>query len=80
MYVCVCNAITDKQIRAAAADGVHTLPDLRRELGVAARCGSCREMATDILRDSQSRAVSNPAACQPAPALPDVFQDGVQSQ
>ncbi|MCH9693223.1 MAG: bacterioferritin-associated ferredoxin [Gammaproteobacteria bacterium] len=53
MYVCICNAITDKQIRKAAASGVKDLWDLQRELGVASGCGSCKEMASEILRESR---------------------------
>lgn len=51
MYICICNAITDKEIRKAAAAGVEDLWGLQRELGVAAGCGSCKEMASDILRE-----------------------------
>jgi bacterioferritin-associated ferredoxin len=50
MYVCICNAITDKQIREAAKSGVKDLWGLQRELGVAVGCGSCKETAADILR------------------------------
>ena len=49
MYVCICNAITDKQILRAAESGVEDLWGLQRELGVAAGCGSCKEMASEIL-------------------------------
>ena len=59
MYVCVCNAITDKQIRKAAKSGVRNLWQLQAELGVATNCGSCKETATQILRDS--RRSSRPA-------------------
>ena len=52
MYVCVCNAITDKQIRKAAKSGVRNLSQLQAELGVATNCGSCKDTATEILRDS----------------------------
>jgi bacterioferritin-associated ferredoxin len=52
MYVCICNAITDKQIRKAAAAGVSDLWGLQRELGVASNCGSCKEMAMEILREA----------------------------
>ena len=41
MYVCICNAITDKQIRTAAASGVKDLHGLQAKLGVATGCGSC---------------------------------------
>jgi len=55
MYVCICNAITDKQIRKAAESGARNLWDLQSELGVATQCGSCKEMASDILRESATR-------------------------
>jgi len=37
MYVCICNAVTDKQIRQAARSGVEDLWGLQRELGRLAR-------------------------------------------
>jgi bacterioferritin-associated ferredoxin len=51
MYVCICNAITDKQIRRAARAGATNLWDLQAELGLASGCGSCKEQAMDILRE-----------------------------
>ena len=51
MYVCICNGITDKQIRRAAKAGVRNLWGLQVELGVASNCGSCKEVAMDIIRD-----------------------------
>ena len=51
MYVCICNAITDKQIRKAAESGVTSLWELQKKLGVASNCGKCRETAVDILRE-----------------------------
>ena len=51
MYVCICNAITDKQIRAAAENGTTDLRALQAELGVATGCGSCEDMATEILAE-----------------------------
>ena len=51
MYVCICNAITDKQIRQAAESGVTSLWELQKKLGVASNCGKCSEMAVDILRE-----------------------------
>ena len=55
MYVCICKAVTDKQIRRAAARGVDNLYELRESLGVAAGCGSCAGAAEAILREGQSR-------------------------
>jgi bacterioferritin-associated ferredoxin len=69
MYVCICNAITDKQIRKAAESGVEDLWTLQRELGVAAGCGSCLELASAILSESvRSRKVAEPVLYSPAMA------------
>ena len=55
MYVCICNSVTDKQIRKAAARGVDNLLELREKLGVAACCGSCADAAEEILQESATR-------------------------
>ena len=67
MYVCVCNAITDKQIRRAARNGVSTLYELRGTLGVAAGCGSCARTAEDIL-DEELLGSASPQVNVPSPA------------
>jgi bacterioferritin-associated ferredoxin len=51
MYVCVCAAVTDRQIHQAAREGAATLGDLRRDLGVAAECGRCASCARQCLRE-----------------------------
>jgi bacterioferritin-associated ferredoxin len=53
MYVCICNGITDRAIREAARDGVATLADLRRRTGCADCCGSCGDLAQEILDDAR---------------------------
>ncbi len=60
MYVCICNAITEQQIRDAAATGSADLGTLQRELGLAAGCGSCREIALDVLRDATQKPSHSP--------------------
>ena len=55
MYVCICNSITDKQIRRAAKSGVDNLYELREALGVASNCGTCADMAESILDETNSR-------------------------
>ena len=66
MYVCICNAVTDKQIRKAAESGVNDLWGLQRELGVAVACGACKEMAYEIIRESrEARALGEPVTYVP---------------
>jgi bacterioferritin-associated ferredoxin len=52
MYVCVCNAVTDREIRSAVALGVRSLADLQTTLGVATCCGRCADCARGIVRDA----------------------------
>ena len=69
MYVCICNAITDKQIRKAAESGVRDLWGLQAQLGVASNCGSCKETAVEILREHRpARRCAEPQIYQPSPA------------
>jgi len=49
MYICVCNAITERQVRESVAAGAVTLADLQFELGVATCCGCCADTARDYL-------------------------------
>ena len=54
MYVCVCQAVTDRQIRQAAEGGARTLKDLRRELGVTRDCGRCASCARECLHEANA--------------------------
>lgn len=51
MYVCVCNAVTDRQIREACCNGACSMRQLNRELGVGNCCGRCAKCARDLLRE-----------------------------
>ena len=50
MYVCVCSAVTDKQIARAVDGGATTLDDLAMLLGVGTCCGMCRDETQALLR------------------------------
>ena len=49
MYVCVCRAVTEKDIESAVAGGARRLRDLRIELGVTEECGRCAKCARQCL-------------------------------
>lgn len=51
MFVCLCNRITDSQIRRAARDGITSLNALQDELGIATQCGQCRDTASAVLAE-----------------------------
>ena len=52
MYVCVCNGVTDHQIRDAVSEGAGSLHELRTALGVASCCGRCADCAQEIIEES----------------------------
>ena len=51
MYICICNGITDRQIREAVKDGAHSLGCLQSRLGVATQCGKCAHTAGACMRE-----------------------------
>jgi bacterioferritin-associated ferredoxin len=45
MYVCVCSAVTDRQIHEAVDHGASSLCDVQNRLPVGMCCGRCQETA-----------------------------------
>jgi len=68
MYICLCKAVTDKQIRRAAAAGVDNLYELREALGVASGCGSCADEAEAILNETNAGSSAGPKFYIPSAA------------
>ena len=54
MYVCLCHGVTDRKIREAADNGVTSMRQLGKELGVGTQCGRCACTARQILRESRT--------------------------
>jgi bacterioferritin-associated ferredoxin len=54
MYICICNPVTDRQVRKCVRQGACTLSDLQMELGVAAQCGMCAEAALSIIDEERT--------------------------
>ena len=53
MYVCICNGVTDRDIRHAAEAGCRTVAELTMRTGCGANCGSCLDMAAGLLASTQ---------------------------
>lgn len=49
MYVCICNAVTESQVKAAIAEGATNADALADCLGVGTCCGSCRPTVDAVL-------------------------------
>lgn len=49
MIVCVCNNISDREIRQAVDLGLSSMDELRRDLGLSTCCGQCASYAEQVL-------------------------------
>ena len=62
MFVCICNAITDRQIQETVAAGASSLSDLQAQLGVATCCGCCSDLAASYLSGSNAHTPNSAAS------------------
>ncbi len=49
MYVCICNALTEKQVRATVRDGAVSAASVFARLDCAPQCGKCLAMVRDMV-------------------------------
>jgi len=61
MYICVCHAISDRQIREAVDRGAGSLTEVQAHLPVASCCGCCEETAREVI-ETHLQALGTPAA------------------
>jgi len=54
VYVCICNGVTDHQIREAALAGCDSVAELTMRTGCGSNCGSCLDMAGDLLAKARA--------------------------
>ena len=54
MYVCVCNGVTDRQVREAVEKGCGSVGELTMRTGAGANCGSCLDMAAGLLEQARA--------------------------
>ena len=64
MYVCICNGVTERQVRDAAAAGCASVAELTMRTGAGASCGSCLALAGELLEETRQR------IALPLPVLP----------
>ncbi|MEZ5535825.1 MAG: (2Fe-2S)-binding protein [Thiolinea sp.] len=53
MYVCVCNAVTDREIKKAVKQGDDTFEKVRDSLKVASCCGQCESHAREVIAEAK---------------------------
>ncbi|MFG2002495.1 bacterioferritin-associated ferredoxin [Spirillospora sp. NPDC048911] len=51
MYVCVCNAVTEDDVRGCMADGCMTTRDVKTACGMKPGCGSCTKRLSAMVSE-----------------------------
>jgi bacterioferritin-associated ferredoxin len=54
MYICLCNAITDRDVRAHGAGGNCSVAMVYRALGCQPQCGKCVPYVRQLLRQPEA--------------------------
>jgi bacterioferritin-associated ferredoxin len=62
MYVCVCRAISDRQIREVVNRGAESLDEVKAYLPVAGCCGSCEDTARELITSYKNSSSKQAAA------------------
>ena len=73
MYICLCNALTECQVRRAVQDGAGRPREVHGATGCRAQCGTCARAILATIRDAAAAALApggGQAAAEPAPAGP----------
>jgi bacterioferritin-associated ferredoxin len=52
MIVCLCHRVSDRDIRAAVADGVSCFEQLQDDTRTASSCGSCHDCAREVFEQA----------------------------
>lgn len=55
MYVCICNKVTDSDIKRAVRDGACSIACLQEKLAVSTCCGKCHTKAQACLESFTGR-------------------------
>lgn len=62
MFVCLCNAISDKDLKNLADAGVRSVDDAYAQLGGQVQCGQCRTLAKTILNGNDEETIYDPSS------------------
>lgn len=49
MIVCICRAVSDRQIRAVISEGASSMAEVRAELGTGECCGKCSRQVRELI-------------------------------
>ena len=54
MYICICNQVTESQLRDEIESGSETVRQLRENLGVTNQCGKCGNCVKKCIKEHKS--------------------------
>lgn len=58
MYVCICKAVSDQDIKEAVANGAEDLLTIQSRLGAATGCGGCADYAEQVINEALANKLS----------------------
>ena len=58
MFVCVCHAVTDSQVREAIEGGASTREEVTRACGAGGDCGACHGQIEEMIEDHREQLVA----------------------
>ncbi|MCC7060632.1 MAG: (2Fe-2S)-binding protein [Burkholderiaceae bacterium] len=65
MIICICRAVSDRQIRSSISQGASSIAQVRAELGAGGCCGKCAPQVRQMIQQHASgqQCGSTGAAC-----------------
>jgi bacterioferritin-associated ferredoxin len=72
VYVCLCNSVTESDIRQAAAAGCGGMTELTMRTGCGSTCGSCVADACELLDAARAAVAAPPASGETVVAFPGI--------
>lgn len=49
--ICVCNQVSEEEIRKAVREGAHTLEEIGKKTKASTNCGTCSSQVISLLQD-----------------------------
>ena len=58
VYVCICNGVTEQDVRSALEAGCSSMTELTMRTGCGATCGCCVEVASSMVAEASAPAAT----------------------
>jgi len=64
MIICLCQVVSDRQVRALVAAGARTVTEVGRLCGAGTGCGGCRKQLARCIEQARSKSLDAQPACR----------------